>query len=94
MVNESSHSFNNPDPYSLNTASVAGSVQDADVCVTCTDGMKTWEARVDGSTPGELTGAVEIGKAVWLNEEGSKSVEGCWVVDDWMEDETSLDCAA
>ena len=95
MNNESSHSFNNPDPYSLNTASIAESVQDADAaCVACADGIKTWEARVDGLTPGEVTGAVEIGKAVWSNEEGSKSVEGCWVVDDWLEDEKSLDCAA
>ena len=31
MVNESNHSFNNPGPYSLNTAIVAGSVQDTGV---------------------------------------------------------------
>ena len=95
IVNESSQSFNNPDPYSVNTAIVAGSVQDADAaCVACADGMKTWEARVDGLTTGEVTGAVEIGKAVWLNEEGNKFVEGCLVDDDWMEDEKSLDGAA
>ena len=37
-----------------------------------------------------MAGAVEMGKAGWLNEERNKFVEGCWVVDDWMEDESSL----
>lgn len=86
MVNESSHSFINPDPYSLNTAIVAGSVQDADAaCVACADGMKTWEVRVDGLTPDEVTGAVMMGEAGWLDEEPMNLVGGCWVVEDSME---------
>ena len=32
-----------------------------------------------------MAGAVEIGEAGWLNEEGMKLVGGCWVVGDWME---------
>ena len=81
MDNESSHSFTNPDPYSLNTAIVAGSVQDAEVaCAGCADGVKTWEARVDGLTPD----AIEMGTPGVLNEEGMRLVEGCWVVDTWM----------
>ena len=32
-----------------------------------------------------MAGAVEIGAAEWLNEEGMKLVGGCWVVGDWME---------
>ena len=44
--------------------------------------MKTWEARVDGLMPAEVTGAVEMSKAGWLNEELVNLVGGCWVVDD------------
>lgn len=32
-----------------------------------------------------MAGALEMGKAGWLNEEGMKLVGGCWVVGDWME---------
>ena len=80
--NESSHSFHDPDQFSLNTAIVAGSIEDADVaCVACTDEVRTSEAKVDGLMPD----AVEMGKAGLLNEEGMMLVEGYWVVDDWME---------
>ena len=37
--------------------------------------------------PNEMTVAVKMGKKGWLNEEGIKRVGGCWVVDDWMEEE-------
>ena len=37
--------------------------------------------------PNEMTVAVKMGKKGWLNEEGIKLVGGCWVVDDWMEEE-------
>jgi len=36
-------------------------------------------------TPDEVTRAVEMGKAGWLNEEGMQLVRGCWVVENWME---------
>ena len=91
IVNESSHSFNIPDPYSLNTAIVAGSVRDTGVACPVgaawfiVDGMRSRGARVDGLMPGEATVAVKMGKAGWLNEEGMKLVGGSWVVDDWME---------
>jgi len=82
MDNESSHSLNNPDTTSLNTAIVAGSVQDPDVtCDACADEMKTWEAREDGLTPD----AVEMGTAGELNEERTRLIEGCWVVDPQMD---------
>ena len=35
--------------------------------------------------PNGMTGAVVMGKAGSLKEEGIKLVGGCWVVDDWME---------
>ena len=78
IVNESNHSFNNPGPYSLNTAIVAGSVQDIGVACAVgaawfiVDGMRAWEAKLDGLMPSEMAAAVEMGKAGWLNEEGMK----------------------
>ena len=91
MDEDTSHLFNNPALYSLNTAIVAGSVQDADVaCVACADGMRTREARVHGLMPDEVTGVVEIGRARRLDEEGIKLAEDCWMADVWME---SVRCA-
>ena len=91
IVKESSHSFNIPDPYSLNTAIVAESVRDTGVAFPVgaawfiVDGMRARGARLDGLMPGEVTAAVEVAKIGWLNAEGRKLVGGCWVVDDWME---------
>ena len=39
---------------------------------------------VDGLTPNEVTSAVEMGKAGWLNEEGIKLVGGAeWLKIGW-----------
>ena len=79
---ESNHSFNNPDPYSLNIAIVAGSVQYTGVACAVraawfiVDGMRARGARRDGFMPGEVTVAVKMGKAAWLNEKGMRLVGG------------------
>ena len=52
--------------------------------------MTTWEARVDGLTPD----TIEMGTTGELNEEGMRFVEGCWVVNTWMEGVGSVAGAA
>ena len=38
--------------------------------------MRARGARVDGLKPGEVTVAVKMGKAAWLNEKGMRLVGG------------------